>query len=186
MSGMSQAGGGGGSAGITPVVFSTYSKIGLGVNLAAWAVAAPTSLAWQSANTALFFPIEIEESVTVVKLWWINGGVASGNVDIGIYDATTLARKVSIGSTAQGTISVIQEVDVADTVLAAGRYYIAIVLDNTTGTLLWTDPGTLSHGKALGVAQMGAAFVLPDPAVLVVPTFARIPVCGGSLRTQVA
>lgn len=100
---------------------------------------APASGAWEDANRAVYQPILLPASCVVRRLWWANGGTvsASYNVDVGVYADSGYGpgtRLISTGSTAQGTASVVQFVDVTDTVLAPGLYWLAIACSSTSAT----------------------------------------------------
>lgn len=179
----------GGLAGLkADQILTPFSRNSVGVNLAAIPSIAAVSAVWPTANKAIFVPFSIDESVTYTKAFWFNGATVSGNVDIGIYDEGG-TRKVSMGSTAQATINVLQVVDIADTTLAAGRYYMALAMDNITGTMMRTTIGglgsDLQHMKAMGIAEQTAAFALPASATLATIASQYLPVFGFSIRTVV-
>jgi hypothetical protein len=164
---------------ITPI-----SWCSLGVQLSALSNGTATSQTWPTANKALYFPFTLDESTTFTKAFWMNGATVSGNVDIGIYNEAG-TRQVSMGSTAQATINSIQEVNIADTTLAAGRYYMALSCDNTTATFYTWLLSSALYSKVLGAAEQTTAFVLPASFTLATPTTANIPVFGFSIRTLV-
>jgi hypothetical protein len=145
------------------------------------------SAAWHSANTATFIPFRVPMPVLVAQLWWWNGATVSGNVDMGIYDRVG-TRLFSIGSTAQSGTNAMQTVDVADFRLGPGQFYLAFVLNNTTGAVMG-DNGNISanNRKATGFAIMASAFPLPATATLATPTTAASDNvhCGISARTVV-
>jgi hypothetical protein len=123
---------------------------------------------WPTANRAIFLPFEIYQPYTVVKMSITNGATASGNFDIGIYDYKG-NRRVSSGSTAQTGTATPQTVDITDTLLLPGLYYMALVFDNTTGTVANWAAGSGSDGQTLandglGLFMQDTAFPLPDPA----------------------
>lgn len=93
-----------------------------------------TAVATSAANQAFYFPFFLYEQATAVKLSWWNGSVSAGNVDMGIYDSQ-LNRVINTGSTAQGTISVLQTVDITDTALLPGRYWMAVQFSDVTATI---------------------------------------------------
>jgi hypothetical protein len=163
-----------GDAGVTNMVFGSHTIEGLGSVLAAIGTGVPVSSAWPTASLAMFVPIALSEAVTVVKMAWLNGATVSGNVDVGIYDASG-NRLVSIGSTAQAGVTNSQVVDIADTLLNAGRYYLALAVDNITGTMRMTVPDTLGTVKAMGMLQMAAAFPLPLTATFAAAANTRVP-----------
>lgn len=169
----------------TPFIISPASRLSLGSELAAHAIAAPGSAAWPSANLAIYVPFVLAESVTVVKLWWNNGAAVSGNVDVGIYNSS-LTRLISAGSTAQATANVLQAADVTDTAMGPGQFYMALACDNTTAEFVRWSVATTPIARGWGMAQQATAFALPDPAVPVVSTSGYLPLFGLSLRTLVA
>jgi hypothetical protein len=162
-------------AAITP-----WSEESIGTMLAAIASIAPASGAWVTAQTGLYVPFTIEASFTAKKMFWYNGATASGNIDVAIYNDSG-ARQVSQGSTAQSGINAIQEVDIGDTVLAPGRYWMAIAGGATSLTFFAVLP-TLAMLRALGCytqAALGTSPALPSTATWVSPATAeRIPVFG--------
>lgn len=86
---------------------------------------------WHSANDPSALAFTLPYGGVVQQLGWQNGTAAGGNHDIGVYDLSW-NRLVSSGSTAGSGNSVWQWVNVTDTALAPGRYYLAIARDNTT------------------------------------------------------
>lgn len=180
--GMIPAGGGGMPM---PPLVGTDSWYCLGTQLAARSAGAPASATFPASNRALLHPILVTEDCTVVKLWAHNGAAVSGNIDMGIYDSS-FAKVVSIGSTAQAGVSEVQEFNIADTALTAGMYYIAVAMDNTTGTLLrWSlDSRVL---ETYGATYMNTAFALPSTITPAAAggTHAYLPLIGISTRTLV-
>ena len=136
------------------------------------AMVGPSSALWPAANLAIFHPIRLAVPVTVTKFWLINGATAAGNVDIGIYDLNGY-RIASTGSTAQGTVSVLQSIDVTDFTIGPGGFYLAMALDNGTATSL-SNSMTAIQTRELGLAEMAAAFPLPATATLAVVSTAAI------------
>lgn len=182
--GVKWAAAGGGSV-ITPIMMNSWTILR---PERGWfgTFAGATSQTWPTANKAIFVPFELHEDVTVVKLWAYNGATANGNTDIGIYNASG-TRQVSAGPTAQSGTNVIQEFDVADTALTAGRYYMALVNSGTTGTYL-ARSGPVNGAEdwqALGMAEQASAGTLPASATLAAITVNRLPLFGFSLRTLV-
>lgn len=140
--------------------------------------------AWVTANLGIFAPVVVRRTMTVYQLGWINGGTASGNLDVGIYDRN-LNLLTSAGSTAQGTISVPQFADVTDVTLTPGLYYMAMSVDNTTATIQRSNSSTTAPlCRASGLGQMAGAFPLPSTATLAgfISTFG-CPLIVGSLSS---
>lgn len=103
---------------------------------------------------------------------------------MGIYDEAG-ARKVSTTSTAQGTISVLQVVNITDTALGPGLYYLAIAMDNITGTLSRGLAGSVARCALTGMAEMATAFPLPDPITFATVVSDYVPLVGLTTRTAV-
>lgn len=130
--------------------------------------------AWPTANAAIFIPFRVGQPITIVKITWQNGATASGNVDVGIYDSEG-NRLVSSGSTAQTGTAALQTVDISDVTLNNGLYYMAMVMDNTTGTVRRTISIPAVWAQALGVYSQAAAFALPSTAAFAGTTLAFVP-----------
>lgn len=122
-----------------------------------------------AANKPSAFPFVLDEAITVYQLGWINGSAAGGNADIGIYDSVAgvpTNRLVSAGSTACAGNSVWQFVDVTDTVIPAGGYFLAYCRDDAVaGRIIVHDAAWGQPLMALaGVMDSGTAqFPLPNP-----------------------
>ena len=142
------------------------------------------SAAWPSANLAILIPFRLPAPLLVQRLFLLNGATASGNVDIGIYDVAG-TRLVSTGSTAQSGTSAVQSVDVTDTPLAAGLFYLALAMDGTTGTVQRKTTSNVASCKALGMAQVASAFALPATVTFATCTNAFIPYFGLTARSFV-
>jgi len=164
---------------------TVWSADSLGVTIAAMGLGSPASVAYPTSNDAYLFPFRLGADFTVAKLWWFNGATASGNVDCGIYDAN-FNLKTSAGSTAQSGTNAVQSVDITDYVLKKGLYYLAIAMDNTTGTLFavnGTNPTILT--KTAGSVQMASAFALPSTITPAANTDGYIPLFGLTSRTVI-
>ena len=176
---------GGGSMPMPPIV-SADSWHGLGTQIAAAGLAAPVSAVVNAADRAIYIPMLVTEDITVTKLWCYNGATVSGNVNMALYtSAFAQVANSEIGSTAQAGTNAIQEFDITNVALAAGLYYVALVINNGTGTF-FRYLSTAAHNKAWGMLQEAAVFDLPATATPVVPTQTGIPICGIATRTQVA
>lgn len=149
---------------------------------AAGALSSAASTVYPTTNLALFVPFSIEVPITVAKMFSYNGATASGNIDVGIYDEKG-TKIVSSGSTAQAGTSVIQEFDVTDTILGAGLFYLAVAMDNTTGTLFANVLTTAYTWSVLGMAQMATAFALPATATLVTCAQGYLPIIGLKVKS---
>lgn len=137
-------------------------------------VAQPAAATWPVVKLAIFVPFKLDTPYILRKLWWMNGGSVSGNVDCGVYmaDNTSGMLLASAGSTAQASTSVIQAVTLGTPVtLGPGRYYMALAIDNTTATVWRSTPG-IPLAKAAGMAQQTLAN-LPLPATATFATIAN-------------
>lgn len=146
-----------------PNVVSLYSPECLGQELGGLATVAPASGAWQTANDALYIPFRLSQGRLFTRAALYNGASAADNVDFAIYN-DVLARLVTLGSTARAGTNAFQAFDITDVYLTAGRYYVGIALDGTTGSFF---AATLSIEliKMCGVGRQATAMPLPDPAV---------------------
>ena len=136
---------------------------------------------WPTANKAFYMPFRLSTPITVAQLWWHNGTkVGTPNVDAGIYAYGAdggMRRIVSTGSTAQGTSSVVQAVNVTDFYLAPGLYAFALVMDaNSSGMM---NSGTDSRiGRLMSVSVQTSAFALPVTATPTIYDTSYLPQCG--------
>jgi len=121
-----------------------------------------TPQVWPVANLALFVPFTLSEMVVIKRMLVEPMGTTGGHVDVGLYAADG-TRLVSMGSTLLGGPNTIQFLDIADTQLNAGRYYMAIAADSTTPKLGWGLTGFMVNSY-LGIREMAAAFPLPATA----------------------
>ncbi len=151
---------------------------GLGSN------AAGTSGAWPAANLALFMPFVVTRPVVIENLAVVNGSTASGNIDMGLYAADG-TRLVSVGSTAQAGTSAAQVFDITDTLLGVGRYYLALALDNATGTVQRAVASNAVIGRFAGMLEQTSAFPLPATASFAAYTRTALPNMAALARTTV-
>lgn len=144
-----------------PISVNTLTTESLGTEIIASASSFVASTAWPSSNLAIFEPIEILYPVTIVQMAVNNGTAVSGNLDVGVYDVGGV-KLVSSGSVAQAGTSAIQTFDITDTLLVPGLYYMAVALDNTTGTLAGFSVTTALDIRPAGLFQQASAFTLPS------------------------
>lgn len=139
----------------------------------------PSSAVFESANRAVYIPLRITAVCVVRRLWWANGSTvsASYNVDVGIYaDAGYKpgAKLIATGSTAQGTATEVQFVDVTDTTLAPGRYWLAIACSSASATFLRATVGASGYMDAAWRFEEASALPLPATATPVEASSANI------------
>jgi hypothetical protein len=146
---------------------------------------APSSGTWPAANRAIFVPLAVPIPILVAQLWAYNGADGTtGNVDIGIYgtDGSASAVKlVSTGSTARSGANVLQVIDVTDTLIGPGLYYLALACDSATAAFFKGAIGTQAC-RASGMFQMANAFALPAAATLAAVANSYLPVFGLTTR----
>lgn len=168
-----------------PVTIHPWSIDACGAPLlgAASVLASGGSTVWPVANLAIFVPFALATPLTIAQLFTANGATVSGNIDVGVYtlDGT---RIVSAGSTAHAGTNTLQTYNIADTLLPAGDYYLAIAMNNTTGTLSAHALAAI-HLNRLGIAQMATAFPLPATATLAQMASAYLPLFGLTTRTTI-
>lgn len=150
-------------------------------NLNVLVAAAAGSTAWTTANKPLAIPFRISVPMVVQQFGWRNGsGTQTDSVDIGIYDSA-FNRLVSGGGTARsGGASTTQWVNVTDTALPVGAYYLATSMNGTTAGQYVAHPA-MDVGRMawLGGFDSGTdSYPLADPLASMVAcaTFTRIPV----------
>jgi hypothetical protein len=139
---------------------------------------------WPANDLALFYPFTLYDWATAYQLLFWVGATSSGNIDVGIYDSQG-HRIVSSGSTAMSaTVNTVQELNIADTVLPPGDYFIGVVCSTTAGTVfraLSTDEVALPNYP---VYEQASALPLPSTATPVLSTQASpiVAVCGIQFR----
>lgn len=132
---------------------------------------ATNNAVWTTANIARYYPVLVPEPTIVTKIA-VRIGTSSGNLDLGIYDEQGV-RLVSSGSTAMAATSTMQVIDITDTLLTPGVYYLAIAVDNTTASFnnINNSTGPLAGAcSMMGIRQEASAFPLPATATFAATT----------------
>lgn len=141
------------------VLSTATALLGLGV-------LAASDAAWPSANLAIFIPVRVATPVTICKIIVGAGATATGNFDVGIYDAAG-NRLVSSGATAKGT-NTEHVIDITDTTIGPGLYYIALSASTTNNYVRYVPGGTTpvpeSMARLSGSLEMATAHPLPSTA----------------------
>jgi hypothetical protein len=140
---------------------------------------------WPATDLIVYVPLVIAEDCTVLRVWWANGNSTTGNVNLGLYDASG-SKLWECGSTAQGGgTNRVQFVDITDEAVTAGFYYIALQASSTSTQIVRTQP-TVVNATAAGIYQEAAgSFALPSTAGFAAASHAYIPVFGLDLRGAV-
>lgn len=169
---------------VAPLAINIGSPLCATGDLMALAGVATTVGGSQTANLATLFPFLLPGDRTITKMAVFNSTAVSGNFDVGIYDEQ-FNRVVSSGSTAQTGTTAIQVVDIADTFMKAGTYYLAFVADNITGLYNRTTGISAPILRTVGVVQMATAFVLPTTITPASATTTFLPALSAHFVTTV-
>ncbi len=166
------------------VTISTASMESLGPWIRTLDVAAVlNTTAWPAANQAIYIPFTVATPFLAARMFIYNGGTVNSNVDLGIYDdqGNTVVTK---GTTVQATINVLQFLDITDTTLNPGVYYMACAMDNTTATPQSLIPTSTLVTRTSGILSQSTAFPLPtSTATFAAAQAAYIPMIGITSRT---
>jgi len=128
---------------------------------------------WPTANLVIYVPVVVLAPITAYQMG-IRVVTQSGNLDIGIYDEMG-NRLVSAGSTAVAVAGV-QAVNITDTPLTPGVYFLALCIDNTTASVGSTGVPTALQLQTFGIQQQALGSVtLPNPATFANPANAYVP-----------
>lgn len=129
-------------------------------------------------DQAVICRIVLPTPTVIKRFYWANGATASTNtVQVGIYYDDLTSLLLGTATTSSGA-NALQFDNVTDTAIAAGRYWMAIVLNGTTATLFRTATLTARGGA---IYTMAAARPLPAtlvPAVPAVTTAISLPLFG--------
>lgn len=132
---------------------------------------------WPTNNKIFYCPIRVPYPINVLQMYINNGAAVSGNVDVGIYGPAG-ARLVNSGSTAQAGTSAVQTIDITDTAIGPGFFYLAMQVSNTTATNTKAAP-LVAILSAYGVLMEAAGgFGLPATATFATTTSAYLPSFG--------
>lgn len=164
-----------------PVLIHSWSELALGGSMISAASVGQASAAWPAAGLVIYVPVTLTEPVLVTKVFWAFG-VPAGNVDAGVFDEAGNVL-LSAGTTAvAGTNNTAQAVDVTDTVIGRGRYYLGMAAD--TVTTLTIARGALAAGiyQSFGLLEQ-ASVTLPlatgaNPGTFAKYTRAYVPLFG--------
>lgn len=137
----------------------------LGLNMMNWNLTSFVSTAWPTANKAIYVPFILHRPNTLYKVGWWNGAAAqAGTREVGLYKPD--GTKIISGSATAATINIAQMVDVTDTVVEAGLYFLGMS-DSGTATLFAIAP-TAPLCAGLGVLSQVTASPLPATATMAV------------------
>lgn len=129
---------------------------GIGTGMINMGLAAPATAAWPTANKAIYIPFTIERQVTVFQVGWHNGTSPAGTREVGVYRGNT---KLISGAATGTTASVVQLVNVTDTVLTPGQYWLAATDTGVTHWHAWAP--VVPCATAMGILTQTSANPLP-------------------------
>lgn len=159
-----------------PPILTPFSPESLGMamaSLSAGTLFGTSSGTWLSNNLALFYPFRLNTFETAYKLLFFVGSSSAGNIDVGIYDSQ-YNLIVSSGSTAMSaTVNTVQEINITDTILPPGDYFIAAVCSSTSGTVFLVQPSSAGDEgvlAAIPIYEQASALPLPSTATPVLST----------------
>lgn len=102
--------------------------------------APPASATYETANLAVYYPLFLPVPCVVRRVWWANGATVAGGatIEVGVYASSDYGpgAKLVSGSAVQGDATSVQFVDVTDTSLPVGVYWIAISSSSATNTTI--------------------------------------------------
>ena len=153
---------------LLPFYLSSYSRWAgaLSTAFASGAGTFGSSTAWNGSGTAVGVFFEIPFYYPVDQVFWYNGTTASGNIDIGYYDAHTLTKLWSLGLTAQSGTSQFQFTTPSPKiVIPPGAYLMALssgsgasVIGGLTGRSVRTQYATGMWSMEIGGSPLPATF----------------------------
>src|SRR5688572_19474834 len=119
----------------SPILTPWSAEFGIHMAAGANLLTTAASGVWQTANKAMIYPFKLITHETAYQLLWYVGAASSGNIDIGIY-TKDCKRIISTTPTAMSaTTNTVQGINIADTELPPGDYFLAGVNSDTTGTV---------------------------------------------------
>ena len=131
-------------------------------------------------------PFYVQTRSVAQQLWWINGALPlTGAVRMGIYD-DTYTLLVSGSASVSGSNQT-QTIDITDTTLQRGTYYLAWLLSSSLGTnkhaALSTNPA--SWPRIFGCVQLTGQTSLPSTFTRAGNGYAQtvMPLCGVAYRS---
>lgn len=154
---------------------STYGQLRVS------AIATYAAAVWPAANTAILFPVIFPASCTLTALY-ARGANTTGNYDLGFY-LPDLSRLASKGSTAMANATL--TLSLPDVRVHAGlTYYVALVCDSTSSSIVRTTTGDINFriAVAAGMGQQATALPLPNPFVPATIAADYIPLFAFGLR----
>ncbi len=154
----------------------------MGLRITALGLGLSATVAWPTANLAIYIPFFLERSRTVYQVGWVNGATPTGTREVGIYSAS--GTKIISGAAVASGASLSQLVNVTDTILEAGVYWLAATNTDLTAWFAWAPPAP--QAASLGILTQVTANPLPATATMALnQTLAFIPNAFASMRAVI-
>lgn len=147
----------------------------------------PASVAWPTANLAIYFPFYVQAPGYVQQLWWVNGATATGNVQVGLYDEyfNLLASTGSVAATGTSAPQAVSmpapSQGMPGFLITTGRYFLAGWASSGSQTFIaWTTAAANTNvNRMLGIGeQVSLTTGLPVLAVPASSARSYIPLIG--------
>jgi hypothetical protein len=141
------------------------------------------SATWENATRTVYMPLALSIPCIVRRVWWANGATVAGGatIECGVYSDSGYGpgARLVYGSAVQGTATEVQFVDVTDTGLAAGLYWIGITSSTNSNTTFFRSTiGQIAYDASFRFQE--AATALPTTATPVESAAQSIYLCGFS------
>jgi hypothetical protein len=143
------------------------------------AIGSYASAAWPSANRAQYYPIWLPWPYLVQRAFWCNGTSTTGNVDMGVYDATGV-RLYSTGATAASASTSANQYVAVSWLLPPGLLYFALSCSSGSQTLFRSTALTGAVVRRWGGFEQASAHPLPTTATFAQYTSTYWPIFGVS------
>jgi len=171
-----------------PMIFS-WSSEALGClmsTLASSQITSEVSTSYPAANRILYIPFSLGRTVVVAQMFVYNGAFTGGpNINLGIYSQSG-TRLVETGTTAQTGTSSLQVIDITDTTIGPGSFYLAVIATATTANMFMINFTNAEFARAAGLFQeAGTGSTLPTTATFSSTTSSVVPMFGFTTRSEV-
>lgn len=139
-----------------------------------------------TANRILYVPFWLDTPATAYQMFWVNGVVAANHVDMGIYNRDGVWL-VNAGSTViGGSNNAPQLLDITDTPLSPGEYYMAFWIDSATPTIkIWSIAGRFLASMGCFETLSATGGLPTSTATFANCTVTDIPYIGIALRALI-
>lgn len=145
------------------------------------------SVAWETAELAVYMPIYVPVVCSAKRMWWANGATTTGGatVEAGVYRDGGFKPGTKLGSKSavQGTASQVQFVTLdAAVTLTPGLWWVALMMSSATNTTVVSTLLSVSVDISLRFSQI-TCNPLPATATPAESAGGTFPLCGFSTTT---